>query len=150
MENWCSYKNILVHLLFFLAFYGFDNIFASFHIILFLAHFEGYLKYYQRPVFIGLLRSWSFLVFQFSGLLRSSPGPVSVFCWSQDRTSKHYSLLNSLAISARSKHIDIQHHLIQLLEEWSLSSCCPVSTPSEKPEITYFSLILLNFEIKQD
>ena len=29
-------------------------------------------------------------VFQFSGLLRSSPGPVSVFCWSQDQNSKHY------------------------------------------------------------
>ena len=47
----------------------------------------------KTAVFISLLWSWSFLVFQFSGLLWSSPGPVSVFCWSQDRTSKHYHQL---------------------------------------------------------
>ena len=84
MENWCSYKYILVHLLFslfFSAFYGFDNIFVSFHpnnIIFstFWRVFKVLPKTGLEPVFIGLLRS--------------SPGPVSVFCWSQDQTSKHY------------------------------------------------------------
>jgi hypothetical protein len=56
----------------------------------------------SRAVFCGLSiflndhgpqtgpQSRSFVVFQFSGLLQSWSGPVSVFGQSQDWTSKHY------------------------------------------------------------
>ena len=88
----------------FSVFYNFDNIFISFYpnIMIFGTFWRGFkilpktglnqsLIGPKTTVFIGLLRSWSFPVFRFSGLLWSSPGPVSVFCRSQDWTSKHYS-----------------------------------------------------------
>ena len=88
VRNWCSYDYILVHLQFssfffwcFLAFYSFDNIFVSFYpnIMIFGTFWREFevlpktglnrsLIGPKTAVFIGLLRSWSFPVFRFSGL----------------------------------------------------------------------------------
>ena len=88
MENWCSYKNILVHLLFSSFFFRHFTVLTIslsvfIQIIWFLARFEGYLKYYQRPVlnrslsvFYSLSIFRSFAVQSWSSLsLLLVPGP---------------------------------------------------------------------------
>ena len=91
MENWCSYKNILVHLLFssfFFGIFGFDNIFVSFHpnnmiFGTFWRVFKVLPKTGLEPVFILRPRSWTGLypkTVVFIGLLRSWSFNFPVFC----------------------------------------------------------------------